>query len=354
MGNVKSQDYTKEQIKQYYTLSPREQKEIMKELKSTVRQQEQLQRQRLMKQQQQQQQSSRPNNGNGYNPYKILGIDESATPKQISKAYKKLSIKNHPDKGGSEALYKMVVEAYQYLKSNDVTSEIGRYEHMSTEYEDHTNEYRGYENTKVERGSGQGFNAKQFNKIFEENKLEDNNDKGYDSFLRDNDGGGYVDHTTVTSEQQVKFNESSVKNFNRKFAKSKASTRDKRVIMFESPSAWDGGGNLSYSELGLAPINDFSSGRFTDLKKAYTEGETSFLDPTDVEFTTYRNISELERERASMSYDMSPEEANRMRQRKMAEDSNEKRRRARVRDREDLVTRHFEQINQRFIGGQNR
>ena len=48
--------------------------------------------------------------------YKILGVESTATDKEIKKAYKKLSMKYHPDRpGGSEEKFKEINEAHDVL-----------------------------------------------------------------------------------------------------------------------------------------------------------------------------------------------------------------------------------------------
>ena len=47
--------------------------------------------------------------------YDILGIDKNATKQEIKKAYNRLSMKTHPDKGGNEYLFNKVSEAYNTL-----------------------------------------------------------------------------------------------------------------------------------------------------------------------------------------------------------------------------------------------
>lgn len=47
--------------------------------------------------------------------YKVLGVEKTASQDEIKKAFRKLSLKNHPDKGGDATKFKEINEAYQTL-----------------------------------------------------------------------------------------------------------------------------------------------------------------------------------------------------------------------------------------------
>lgn len=47
--------------------------------------------------------------------YGILGISKSASPEEIKKAYRSMAMKHHPDRGGDEAKFKQINEAYEVL-----------------------------------------------------------------------------------------------------------------------------------------------------------------------------------------------------------------------------------------------
>ena len=43
--------------------------------------------------------------------YKVLGVSEKASGDEIKKAFRKLSLKHHPDRGGDSDVFKKINEA---------------------------------------------------------------------------------------------------------------------------------------------------------------------------------------------------------------------------------------------------
>ena len=52
------------------------------------------------------------------NYYDVLGVNEQSTSAEITKAFKELAKKHHPDRGGDEAKFKEINEAHDTLKSS--------------------------------------------------------------------------------------------------------------------------------------------------------------------------------------------------------------------------------------------
>jgi molecular chaperone DnaJ len=67
--------------------------------------------------------------------YEILGIDKSATPEQIKKAYRKKAIEYHPDKNPgdktAEENFKLAAEAYEILSDPDKKARYDQFGHAA-------------------------------------------------------------------------------------------------------------------------------------------------------------------------------------------------------------------------------
>lgn len=66
-------------------------------------------------------------------PYKALGVEKNATEGDIKKAYRRLALKYHPDKGGSkedEKKFKEVTQAYEILGDKQKRAQYDQFGHM--------------------------------------------------------------------------------------------------------------------------------------------------------------------------------------------------------------------------------
>jgi len=59
--------------------------------------------------------------------YDALGINQEASSADIKKAYRKLAMKNHPDKGGDPEVFKEITQAYEVLSDPEKRSRYDRF-----------------------------------------------------------------------------------------------------------------------------------------------------------------------------------------------------------------------------------
>merc|ERR1719440_1030216 len=59
--------------------------------------------------------------------YKLLEVDKSASTAEIKKAYRKMAVQHHPDKGGDPEKFKEITRAYEVLSDSDKRAKYDRF-----------------------------------------------------------------------------------------------------------------------------------------------------------------------------------------------------------------------------------
>src|SRR5580698_6306376 len=67
--------------------------------------------------------------------YHVLGVERTASPEEIKKAYRKLAVKHHPDTNpgdkSAEEKFKELGEAYEVLSNEDKRAAYDRFGHQA-------------------------------------------------------------------------------------------------------------------------------------------------------------------------------------------------------------------------------
>lgn len=83
--------------------------------------------------------------------YKILGVKNTASQEEIKKAYRKLSIKFHPDKNDGdvffENMFKQIQEAYETLKDEQKRKDFDKKNNSFNKNKDSQHNYKSYNKT---------------------------------------------------------------------------------------------------------------------------------------------------------------------------------------------------------------
>ena len=240
-------------------------------------------------------------------PYKVLGISKQFDETTLKKAYLKKAMKAHPDRGGSKDEFQKVSIAYTVLKKK--LKERGEI-HSHHELRGNANSFLQSQPTK-HISAGDNFDVKVFNKIYQENRIEEAYDDGYGSWMNESPS-----NDTQQKMFQGEFNKEM---FNHEFEKYKQEHKQKhssQIVQYEEPQVRISMKNQdSLVTLGQGKVTNFSGEAnglgFTDYKAAFTTDST-LIDTGSVDIHGRANsIKGVERERSNISYQMSPEDQQR-------------------------------------------
>jgi molecular chaperone DnaJ len=85
--------------------------------------------------------------------YEVLGVSKTASADEIKKAFRRLAVEHHPDRGGEEAKFKEINEAYEVLKDESKRKRYDQFGHAGV------GNNAGYEGNPFAGGTaGQSFN----------------------------------------------------------------------------------------------------------------------------------------------------------------------------------------------------
>jgi len=228
----------------------------------------------------------------------------------LKKAYLKKAMKVHPDRGGSKDEFQKVAIAYTILKKKlKEQGEIHHHHELRDNAKDYISTQEGGTNVNFDKDN---FDSAVFNKIYDENKVEEAFDHGYGSWMQETE--------SIASSQPKMFQGNFNKDmFNHEFEKYKQEQQQKQgsqVVQYEEPQERLSMKNQdSLVTLGQGKVSNFSGEvgnlGFSDYKAAFTTDAT--VNTGEVDLSQRSNsIKGVERERSNISYQLSHEDQQRI------------------------------------------
>jgi len=282
---------------------------------------------------------------NEIDPYALYGFvkGEPFTLEKLKETYKKYALQTHPDvEGGSERNFAIINNAYKFL-----VEELKKMEN-DRQYNELKMDSIGYIEKQEKSGmqnrelSGGNFNVNKFNQVFQDNRIEDTANEGYDSWLQENQ----YDTEDIKQERGLTNG-----NFNSQFeSRVKTSQALQRYVIPQELNSRTG----NVQELGVERVDNYSgeSGkiRFTDLKEAHT---TSRLVDPNTKYVQHKNLDSIKSARSNMG-DIPREQQDMMEQIEINRKRDQAQREESQRRMDRMYAVHHDRMNNIFLGNGRR
>jgi curved DNA-binding protein CbpA len=271
----------------------------------------------------------------GIDPYKILEVRKNFTLDELKENYKKIALRVHPDKGGNEYMFNLVTSCFKELM-REYKRRISDVQHdeLKTAFTKYSSQ------TAQQQKGPDRFNLEKFNKLFEENKMPDVADIGYDDWYKKED-----------KSKDPAFKGGSQEAFNRHFDKYvKASGESKHIVKYKEPEALFSGKKIHCMDLGVQDVDDFSGDNtslkklnFSDLKLAHTTSR--IVDPRQVSRAEYKSIDELKKDRGNVRFEMNNDEKKDYIRKQQHQQEMEYQRQTFLKQKDNEIERHYQRVN---------
>lgn len=285
------------------------------------------------------------NNKLKINPYKILNIDKNYNESSLKKAYYKKIMIVHPDKGNPKYSdgkdFKLCTLSYKLLLKKLKNSE----EKIHNDLKNGLSEYIKNE-IKSDKDIKE-FNLKEFNNIFEDNKIIDNfTYTGYGDWLK----------KSSNNNNNFKLKDYNKNTFNEKFNELKKinNNNNTKLKVYKEPSELISlKGYDSLMQLGQSNVNSYTGEinglGFRDLREAFEESTLIDINSVNIKDRA-SNIKDYNKERKKIKYNMSQEDKLLHELKKKKEEEEENNRLKRLYENDNLHFDQYNKIHNRLMG----
>ncbi len=286
----------------------------------------------------------------------LLGIseEEEITPDRLKSAYKRASLRVHPDKGGSKDEFDAMQKAYRYVlrimqRLNPRFSVADAEEKFTAAVTPEVAAARQQKSdVKMPAAPPAVLSAKKmdvtlFNRLFEENRLPDQErDTGYGDWLKSQE---------ADIDDRLK-GKKGLDNFEQVY-REKVATGQLAVQKYVAPEYLVAHGG---TEIGGSSSDNFTAAfgsdtQFTDLKQAYTTGATVYQEVADfrVNERSARSVKDAQRIREQEMANVDPTETERFKAAEAAIKERERRQQMRAAQQDVAAQDWFNQMRGRLF-----
>jgi curved DNA-binding protein CbpA len=205
----------------------------------------------------------------------VLEIQEEValTDEALKKAYKRMAIKAHPDKGGSEEYFEAVTRAYAYLSEilKAMRGSKSNRNNVVQERQDRETEAKQWEHVQPVRLNAKNLDMNAFNQMFEQTHMPDPDSDGYGDWLKDQGHNQYDQKSFTGKFNRDVFNRMFEEESRKKGASHEMIIHPGQMALTLNPNSGVDFVSERPSSYTAAPNSKF---QFTDLRGAYTSEST--------------------------------------------------------------------------------